>query len=439
MRRWTDRLQAVRHAIEQRATTRRLLITILGTYILLCLGWSLATPPYEASDETSHIAYVEQVAHGSLPVLPSQNAEAAQPPGYYLLEAALVNLLHLPPPPRVESIVDPRTVRPLFGHSGESPFLGGALAVRVMRVMSTGFGLLTLVLTYLILCRLLPPPWALSGLALVAFIPQYTFFTSVVDNDALSYAAGAAVCLAGVALVTAEDRNRQRLLIIAMGASLGAMFWAKEYAFALLPLVPIALALARVGWRRIVGGSVAAWITSALVASPVFVRNLVLYNTPWPFTAQRLNLARLIPSLVHSQSPLDTWMWTQLPAGVFSSLWFKGGWGQIVWPAAVYWALAVIVVPLTVVGAMSMLSRATLVPVAALGLLYAGTFWSALTLLQAPGRYLFPAVAGVGALLMLGMSRITRTRFARLVQVTAPLVVVVLNLYALGTMIAVLD
>lgn len=406
----------------------RTLVAILGVYVLLSVAWSLATPPYEVSDETSHLAYVEVVASGVLPVMPDNNLEAHQPPGYYLLGAALVKLLRLPPPPALERNLG--APGPMYGHYGEHRYLGGALTVRVLRLLSTALGVVALIFTYLALAQLLPPRWALAGTAFAAFIPQFVVFTSAVNNDPLSYATGAAVLFCAVMVAREEAEGRRRRWIIAMGLSLGLMLWAKEYALALLPVVPISILFSRVGWRRTVLWSIVAWAVALVVASPILIRSQLLYHQPWPFKAEIANLARQ-SNLVHPQPLWSVWIWTQLPMRVWESLWFAGGWTQIVWPDIVYLIVSVIALPLLVIGLISVRERAAWIPIIGLALMYLGTVYSALTLLQTPGRYLFPALSGFALAVTLGAMRITPRRLERVVIVLLPLAVFGLNIYSL--------
>jgi 4-amino-4-deoxy-L-arabinose transferase-like glycosyltransferase len=123
---------------------------------------------------------------------------------------------------------------------------------RQAKLFSLGLGLACLLALAATLRLLFPGPsgwWAaLLGSAPLVFLPQFLFYQTLVNNDALLNALGALASLAFAAAVFSLERGRERrflALSLAAGACIGLAFLTKMSAPVLLPL---ALGLA---WARI--------------------------------------------------------------------------------------------------------------------------------------------------------------------------------------------
>lgn len=410
-------------------------------YVLLCLAWNWSTPAWEGFDETSHVDYVEHLLEThSLPVLPSNNLEGQQPPGYYLIEVALLKVTGLPLPPK--PISAPVVNGPQFSHVGECRLCGGMLTLRLMRLISTALGLLTLLLVYLALSRVFVSTWyAAVATVAVGFIPEFQFVTSIVNNDGLSFAISAAFFFVAVLVVRSRGGERYVALSILMGAVLGLDFWAKEYAFALIPIAPLAILAATRSAKKIVVGGALAAASAVFVMSPLLYRNWHHYRELWPFKVERASIAHDLPPSVVARHPWDPTLWTSMPREMWISFWYSGGWGQIRFPGWVYVVVAVVVVPLLVASAIAILrsrrgagvvDNVLAAALLMLGpiLMYVGAFYSALSIQQFPGRYLFPALGGVAIWLLLGTS-LLGGRARRVAALSVPVLFLIFSLAAL--------
>lgn len=188
---------------------RKYLRLLLSLYLLLTWGFSIATPLFEAPDEHHHYFTVQYIADtGRLPTTLQNNLarqEAAQPPLYYLLAAALIAPINtgavadqLWPNPYADILhAQPTANVNAFIHTPAEtwPWQGYALAAHLLRAMNGLIGLCTLLFVYGSGRLLWPtaPTKALLATALVAFLPQFLFLHGAINNDGLIICLSSAV------------------------------------------------------------------------------------------------------------------------------------------------------------------------------------------------------------------------------------------------------
>ena len=195
---------------------RLLLALVLGTYLLLALGYGAVVPLFETPDEHMHYFTAEFIAReGRLPTTGDAGLmaqEAAQPPLYYALASLLVRAIPNaaetpdlwlnpradPADPRGENQADPPLNINMFIHGPEEswPWRGYALSAHLIRAMSALWGLGTLLCLYAAGRTVWPdsPDRALLATALVAFLPQFAFIHGAISNDtAITFFSAAAV------------------------------------------------------------------------------------------------------------------------------------------------------------------------------------------------------------------------------------------------------
>lgn len=219
---------------------RRWLVIILTGYVLITLAYSVVNPLFEAPDEHWHYFTAQYIKdHDALPFVtdpydPWMAQEAAQPPLFYVLGAALItpiNTTHA----RSQVWLNP------FFYAGDAarltdvnqvvhtpaeawPWTGVWLAAHVLRAFSTLCGLGTLVCVYG--CgRLLWPDEAHNALlatALVAFLPQYNFVHASISNDPLIIFL-CSFALWQVLWVWFHDGRWPRLLLLGITCGLAAL------------------------------------------------------------------------------------------------------------------------------------------------------------------------------------------------------------------------
>lgn len=220
---------------------RSWLLLLLILYLFVTLAYGAITPLFEAPDEQLHYYTAQLIADtGKLPFVPSHadydewiSQEAAQPPLYYLLGAALIapidssnarNDIWLN---KYRNIGDAGALnnRNHFIHtiSEEWPWQGYSLAVHILRVFSTALGFGTLLCIYAS-GRLLWPADSypvLLAVGLVAFLPQFDFLFASASNDTLIIFLCAAAIWQLIRLwLTGVTRIRMLLLGITVGLAM---------------------------------------------------------------------------------------------------------------------------------------------------------------------------------------------------------------------------
>jgi hypothetical protein len=272
---------------------------ILLLYVFLALTYALATPPLESSDEYKHYPFVQYLqTRGELPVLDPDDPglwlqEAAQPPLYYLLMAAVTLPLDTSDLPDLHHlneqafIGNPNQIanKNLIVHDPEReafPWRGSVLAIYLIRLASILLSVGTVWLTAVLLRRLFSPTVALLGAALTAFNPMFLFVSAAVNNDSLAILLGHAGLLVLLYIwQTAPDVRFGWIWYLLLGVVIGLGMLTKLSLGGLLLLTAVALIwLAR--WR---GQPALFWAggpivlgASLLISGWWLVRNGLLYG-----------------------------------------------------------------------------------------------------------------------------------------------------------------
>jgi len=288
-------------------SSRSILVLIVVLYLILGITYSLATPVLEASDEFKHYPYVQYVqTHHDLPVLdpptcletPSECPwlqDGGQPPTYYILLAAATSWIDtsdLDDLRRVNwhaFIGNPGQVcnKNLIIHRPEQerfPWDGAVLAVHVCRLITVVIGAGSVVLTHLAIRDLFPdrPTLTLGATALTAFNPMFIFVNASVNNDAMTTFVGCLNLLMFVRLVRDGLKKPPPLWRYGLvGFTMGLFLLTKLSALTAMMLLPILLAwisYRRRSWRPLLLGLTVIVAVAALMSGWWFARNRRLYG-----------------------------------------------------------------------------------------------------------------------------------------------------------------
>jgi len=402
--------------------TRLVLVTL--AFCLLGVAYSVSLPLFEAPDEVWHVSFVRVLAEQrSLPVQPTEDKdiwlrEAGQPPLYYLTAAPVAALLDTSDfPDLVRFNVAHPAITPgvrseatnLFIHTRRErfPYQGAVLAVHTLRLLSVVWGAGTVIGAYLVARETLParPGLAVVAAALTAFNPHFILISSVVNNDACAACLCTLVLWRSIRLVEPESPF-ELTQALALGLLLGLALLTKLSALALLPLVALALALRwwrDRDWRGLLRRGAATLSLAGLVGGWWYGRNWVLYGDPLAWNVWLLDLAHVPIGPVELVRQFDH---------VATSFWepYDG-----LFPPLVFWLLGLLTV-LAAAGWIRLIGRLVRrdrrVTASPQGLLLSGVWFLLLFaslvryMLTTPsdeGRLLFPGIAALALLFVLGI------------------------------------
>jgi hypothetical protein len=275
------------------------LVLIVVGYITLGVTYALATPPLEASDEYKHYPFVQYVqTQRVLPVLNPDDPglwlqEAAQPPLYYLLMAALTTAVDTSDLPELHH----KNPHAFIGNPGQVtnknliihdpareafPWQGAVLAVYLIRFASIGLGVGTVLLTARLGSTLFSSRVGLLAAALTAFNPMFLFVSAAVNNDSLAILLGHLGLYLLVRLwQDVPDPRACWQRYAALGAVLGLGILTKLSLGGLLGLTGLALtwlAWRRREWRLLFGGGATVVAVALAISGWWGARNLRVYG-----------------------------------------------------------------------------------------------------------------------------------------------------------------
>lgn len=450
------------------------LIALVALFLALCILYNLATPLGEGPDEPGHAAYVFFLAReGRLPVqCPSPcvsdvPGSGHHPPLAYLLAtpAALwlpqpLRTFDLPGNPRFTWAGGDQVNAAAHGSREQWPWDAQVWAWRLARGASSLAGAATVILTYLAVrawhCRAGNAPngdlTALLAAALVALNPQFIFISSLISNDALLAALGAALLW----LIVSSPRSLPRAALI--GIVLGLALITKQSALIFAPFVFAwcvtgdASAASPVGAgadtrgntgrgdpagrppedaagrgapagrpnegaptdRGVIarrgdvaaGDAAAAMVAGAMIiAGWWYLRNWQLYGDPLGLQAFRAEFTTQVFEVTNPAA------WVGALTTLHESFWARFGWMNLpapAWTMTVYTALLAAAVAgwaWNLICPNAMACRWTwqlaALPILALAWVVSFAFTAGLVAWQ--GRLLFPAIAAIAALLACGL------------------------------------
>lgn len=334
------------------------LLLLLLCFAILTGAYSLSTPLFEAPDEVWHYAYVRYLAEGhGLPALDDNASGAcqqvAQPPLYYTV-AALFS--RWSPDDDLDALM---WHNPGFGYQAgptsndnknmlvhtereQFPWRGAVLAIRLARLASIGFGLLTVFATWKLGREAFPrrPAWAFCAAVFVAFVPQFLFISGVVSNDSAAAAASTASLWAIARTIRRKLTFKHSLLT---GALIGLAILSKTSTLLLLPLALLALWIGHCSsgdahkrtWGATLTHVSVIVLTACLVGGWWYARNGLLYDDP-------LALRAHVDTLWGRETPFSFLEALVETPKVYRSFWAAFGWGHIQFPRWLYLILGLL-------------------------------------------------------------------------------------------------
>jgi len=409
------------------------IVSILFAFLILATCYSVVTPVFEAPDEPAHYFYIKYIADtASLPVITETSeepwaSEGHQPPLYYSLGALVTALVDTSDAPQLlQRNPHANLGRPMapgnkniFVHSDEErfPYHGAVLAVHLVRLLSTLFGAVTVLATYLIGLEVFPQNKMIApGTSLlVAFNPQFIFISSSVNNDNLVIALSSLAVLFCIRLITKGPTARNAL---ALGFLLGLAQMTKLNSLPIWFLLPFVLGLAHHRHRPPLKTTLRHTFLICFVALAIsgwwFARNYSLYGDPTGFEAHLALQGRRTETLT-----LRRLLWES--QGLKMSFWAVFGWFNIVADEIIYrfFDLLSLAGLLGLVIAVARYIRnkkeVSLGPLGILslwiGIMFVSLLWWNRQVMGFQGRLLFPAISAISLLLFYGWRQFFPDRY----------------------------
>ena len=346
----------------KRPPIRTIVGLLLFGHLLLTLAFSLVIPLGEAPDEADHWAYIVYIAEEkALPIGPSVT-QSKHPP-FYHATAALFSLLGDPSVRFLRANPDVQFAQPanhathgwspnFFIHTvtEEWPWQDGVLAFRFARLWSILLSTFTMAAFYGLARTVLPPnrPWLLLGaVGALAFWPEFSFISSTANNDNAAALFGTLALWGAMAIYKAEGR-------LAAGwwtpLAIGFGLLSKVSTVGVWPAVGLALLFGILAgaqrdktigapqiWFRtlLIKGCILFGI-GLLIASPWLIRNWSLYGDPLGLEMARQTVDQRV----------TPWAWPDtiwLLKGWFLSFWGKfGAIGHVALPTWLYTGLTIV-------------------------------------------------------------------------------------------------
>ena len=413
------------------------LLPILAIFIFLATTDNLVTPPFEGTDEHRHYAYVRHLAQGrgfpprDVPITDNVSygafQEAGQPPLYYAI-AALVTV-GIPGADRVEAALRPNAHfgfpapvsridnRNLWLRSAgrRSPLAamdpGFLLAIHSARVVSLWFGVVAVLGTYGLglVCFDGDRELASWSAAWVAFNPKFVFISSVISSDSASAALGT---LALWKMAVWMARGPSMRVAVIWGVTLGFCALTRNSLVGILPICAVGFWMGLRGerTRRVIWHAAFVGGLAMLIGGWWYVRGVVIFGDPLGLSLHlRTPWARQRPDAFINQLP-----------GVLAaerSYWAGFGWVNSIQPPE--WVLQA-VLGWEHIGLLGLCLhvwrsrhhtspdapgwrwRLVVLLLAWLFVLLVALLWWMRTMGSGMGRLMFPAVAPLAILLVMG-------------------------------------
>ena len=408
---------------------------ILALYLILAVAYSVASPIFETPDEIHHVYFIKYLAEThTLPVLGAETTtgegtlygqEGGQPPLYYAIGAAIVSGVDMgeTPPERNPHASMGNPLQPgnknfiIHGPDEAWPWHGLPLAVHLLRFFSILLGAGTVFFVWKIARGLFPrqKSLALAVAAFAAFLPQFLFISAAVSNDNLIIFLSTFTLWLILWLFGPDFRQTPgwaEALLLGMFLGFAALSKLSGlYLWMIAGLAYLVHTLIHRDGRETLPSALLTALAAIAIAFPWYWRNWQLYGDPTALTP-------FLDIIGRRQTPIHPRTEFQ---GLRISLLGLFGWFNVPLPGIVYQAWDAFLV-ISLLGFLQGVWRRRfhLRPLRRYAFLITLAVWLGLILLAlirwmsltpaAQGRLLFPAIASLGILLMLGWREWLPTR-----------------------------
>ena len=420
---------------------------IVLTYLVTATLYAINTPKWQAPDEPAHFNYIRHIAEtGTLPVLQRGDYDQA-----YLEQ---IKAAKFPASMSIDAIRYEAYQPPLYYLAATPIYLiargaGIDATVIALRLFSVVFGLVVLIVAYSIVREIFPNDdlFALATVGAIATIPQHIAVSASISNDLAAEVVLALILWIAIKRVNGAIRDSQ--FVILGGIAFGAALLTKTTAYVPGALVLIGAILVTKQLRitnyelRII---FFLFALAALIAAPMFARNLLIYGITDPLGIARHDAvvigqpttAEMITRFGLNKIVSDFFVVT------FKSFWAQFGWMGVLVHERIYIALAA----LTVIAILGHIFYAIRI-LRQRDLLSPAQWWCAILLsamigvavadyvlynfkfLQFQGRYLFPALVPLALFLVIGLRELIPNAFRKIIFALLYIALVALDVVCL--------
>ncbi len=273
-------------------------------YLAAGLAYALVTPLFEKPDEDGHYGYILHLReHGSLPPLyfaEGFSSEYKQPPLYYLLASLLTRWL--PETAEPESLLATNPYMnfsvPGYREDNRNVFLHPPHITPLVlgsRLVSLLFGLGTMLAAYYLASQLFPRQSLIpiATAAVVGFQPKFLYIATAVNNDAAAAFWGALTVALLARRLQGDGLPHFAALV---GAIIGLASITKVSCLLFFPLTGLALLLIHRGLRRdFFRDGLVILAVALLVGGWWYARNTLLYGDPLSTHVHTVTAAEVQP------------------------------------------------------------------------------------------------------------------------------------------------
>ena len=306
------------------------LFWLMILYVVVGVVYTQVTPILEKPDEEGHYGYIVYLReHRALPpIAPTANMlmfESKQPPLYYVVAAALTSWLPDVQDPERLLITNPYVDRSVPGYRNDNrnvylhpPYLTPVIVGA--RLVSLAFGLGTVLASYFMAAQLFPKSQVpILTAAVVAFQPQFLYIATAVNNDTAIACLGAWTL---ALLIFRMKKGDKPYWAVTLGVILGLTSITKVSALVFFPLTGLALLLIHRGLRpAFFRDSVIIAGVALVVGGWWYAHNALAYGDPLTLGAHYLREASprsLVGRLKHDLMSIEYTFWAN-PSRLFIS------------------------------------------------------------------------------------------------------------------------
>lgn len=259
------------------------LLFIISLYFILAVNYAINVPIFESPDEPDHFLYVKYIIkYQRLPLLEDNNPEsprtAIHPPLYYLLSAVIYAPFQAYDHP-VEHKYNEKfglINRNRYFHKDENmrehyPFY-------IIRLFSILLGMLTIIFGWKTANEIFGESQYLiiGSTALIAFIPQFIYISSSVNNDNLANFISSVIFWILIRMAKSDFLNKKELVFL--GAGLGFAAITKFTALFLIPFAILALYIIQKDKKEYIKNVIFICALTGIISGWYYFRNYIMYD-----------------------------------------------------------------------------------------------------------------------------------------------------------------